>query len=57
MKLKDKVAIVTGSSKGIGEGIARVFSREGAKVVVVCRTEEAGFKSSQYHNGFRKKSV
>lgn len=44
MKLQDKVAIVTGSSKGIGEGIARVFSQEGAKVVVVCRTEEAGKK-------------
>lgn len=44
MKLKDKVAIVTGSSKGVGEGIARVFSQEGAKVVVVCRTEEAGKK-------------
>jgi len=44
MKLKDKVAIVTGSSKGIGEGIARVFVKEGAKVVVVCRTEAAGQK-------------
>jgi len=42
VKLKDKVAIVTGSSKGIGEGIARVFSSEGAKVVVVCRNEEEG---------------
>ncbi len=47
MKLKDKVAIVTGSSKGIGEGIARVFSREGAKVVVVCRTEDAGKKMAE----------
>ena len=47
MKLKDKVAIVTGSSKGIGEGIARVFSREGAKVVVVCRTKDAGEKMAE----------
>jgi NAD(P)-dependent dehydrogenase (short-subunit alcohol dehydrogenase family) len=44
MRLKGKAAIVTGSSKGIGEGIARVFSQEGAKVTVVCRTEEAGKK-------------
>ena len=44
MRLKDKVAIVTGSSKGIGEGIARVFAKEGAKVVVTCRTEAMGEK-------------
>lgn len=42
MKLKNKVAIVTGSSKGIGEGIARVFHREGATVIIVCRHEEDG---------------
>jgi 3-oxoacyl-[acyl-carrier protein] reductase len=33
-KLADKVAIVTGASKGIGAGIARAFAAEGAAVVV-----------------------
>lgn len=33
-KLKDKVAIVTGSSQGIGASIAKHFATEGAKVVV-----------------------
>ena len=33
-RLKDKVAIVTGAASGYGEGMARRFAREGAKVVV-----------------------
>jgi dehydrogenase/reductase SDR family protein 4 len=38
--LKDKVAIVTGASRGIGRSIAEVFVREGAKVVITGRKQD-----------------
>lgn len=38
-RLQDKVAIITGAGKGIGVGIAHVFAKEGAKVVILSRTE------------------
>ena len=35
MRLKNRVAIVTGGSQGIGEAIARRYASEGAKVAIV----------------------
>jgi NAD(P)-dependent dehydrogenase (short-subunit alcohol dehydrogenase family) len=34
MKLKDKVAVITGGARGIGEAIARGYAAEGAQVVI-----------------------
>ncbi len=44
MRLKDKVILITGSTTGIGEGMARIFAREGARVMIHGTREDAARK-------------
>lgn len=52
MRLEDKVAIITGASRGIGSEIARRFAREGAKVVINYNLSED--RASQLVDEIRK---
>src|SRR5882762_4601213 len=44
LQLKDKIIIVSGGAKGIGEGIVRVLAAEGAIPVIIGRSEEDNVK-------------
>jgi len=44
VKLKDRVAIITGATSGIGEASARLFAEEGARVMVTGRDDDRGRK-------------
>ena len=45
LKLKDKVIIVSGGAKGIGEGIVKVLASEGAIPVIIGRNENDNLKT------------
>lgn len=49
MKLSNRVAIVTGSSRGLGKAIAIGFAHEGANVVIAARTEVEGRMPGTIH--------
>jgi NAD(P)-dependent dehydrogenase (short-subunit alcohol dehydrogenase family) len=46
MKLKNQIAVVSGAAQGIGRGIAQLFSKEGAKVMLLDINVSAGSKTA-----------
>ena len=44
LQLKDKIIIVSGGAKGIGEGIVRVLANENAIPVIIGRSKEDNLK-------------
>ncbi|HEY9345626.1 MAG TPA: SDR family NAD(P)-dependent oxidoreductase, partial [Inquilinus sp.] len=40
LELEGKIVLITGGSKGIGLACARVFGREGARVIIASRSRE-----------------
>jgi NAD(P)-dependent dehydrogenase (short-subunit alcohol dehydrogenase family) len=56
-RLQDKVAIVTGASRGIGRAIAELFAREGASVVICGRKQEPLDQVTQQISGLAGRIV
>ena len=57
MKLSDKVAIITGSGRGIGRAIAIAFAKEGAKVSLVSRTVSELEETAQLIKEYASQSI
>ena len=52
MRLKDKIAVITGGTSGMGRAAAELFAKEGAKVVVAARRKRLGeYVAENIRNG------
>ena len=57
MRLKDKVAIITGAASGIGKDIAIVFAREGAKVAIADLNQNAADATAREIDSGGKRTI
>jgi 3-hydroxybutyrate dehydrogenase len=57
MRLKDKVAVITGAASGIGKEIAVIFAREGAKVAIADLNQNAADATAREIDSTGKRAV
>jgi 3-oxoacyl-[acyl-carrier protein] reductase len=57
MRLKDKVAIITGGGRGIGKAIALGFANQGAHIIVAARTESEVISVAEKVREFGRESL
>ena len=58
MRLKDQVAVITGSARGIGKTIAETFAREGAKIVITdINIEKAQATADEIKNKYNVETI
>src|SRR4029453_13328476 len=57
MRLKDKVAVVTGAASGIGKQIARTFAAEGVKIVIADLNQRGADATAEELDPSRKRAV
>lgn len=57
MRLKDKVALITGGARGIGQAIAMTFAKEGADIVIADINLEIAVKTASEIEGLGRKAL
>src|SRR4029453_17499980 len=57
MRLRDKVAVVTGAASGIGKEIARTFAHEGAKVIIADLNQRGADAAAKERDATGKRAV
>src|SRR5215469_12235970 len=57
MRLKDKIAVITGAASGIGKEIALIFAREGARIAIADLDQKAADATAREIDASGKRAI